>query len=295
MPDHRSAAVRCVLAASNLLPGSGRAIVAAAALAEAYGAELHVVHCVASTLFAPMRTDRSDEILEHTKDDLHRQIRRVAGQHTATASFQVRSGDVPLEISAAASETGANLIVLGPEKPGSVVDELRGSTAERVIRQAGLPCMIANGPISLPLRRVLVATDLSAPAKYALEVGIELLEGAFSHADQGTAATIVELLHVSAFALPYQPVVPQDALNELAERARARWRKTTAVDFVPRIVSAPTPAEGIHAEAAATGADIVLMGTHGHGPLGRTLFGSVASAVLRTVACPVLLLRTPDD
>jgi hypothetical protein len=36
------------------------------------------------------------------------------------------------------------------------------------------------------------------------------------------------------------------------------------------------------------GADLIVMGTHGRGPIGRVVLGSVASAVMRKSACPVL-------
>lgn len=42
-----------------------------------------------------------------------------------------------------------------------------------------------------------------------------------------------------------------------------------------------------------TGADTVVMSTHGRGGLGRWLFGSVATRVLQTAHVPVLLIR-PD-
>jgi nucleotide-binding universal stress UspA family protein len=53
-----------------------------------------------------------------------------------------------------------------------------------------------------------------------------------------------------------------------------------------------TPAAEIVAAAAAWGADLIAMATHGRGGLGRLLFGSVAEAVLRAAPVPVLMIRT---
>ncbi len=50
-------------------------------------------------------------------------------------------------------------------------------------------------------------------------------------------------------------------------------------------------AESIRAHAAAVGADLVVMTTHGRGPLARWWLGSVADELVRSLAAPVLLVR----
>ncbi len=54
-------------------------------------------------------------------------------------------------------------------------------------------------------------------------------------------------------------------------------------------------AETILDHAARLGADMILMGTHGHGALHHLLAGSVCQAVIKKATCPVLLIpsRTP--
>lgn len=51
------------------------------------------------------------------------------------------------------------------------------------------------------------------------------------------------------------------------------------------------PAAEIASAAAAWGADLVAMTTHGRSGLGRALFGSVAQAVLGAASVPVLMIR----
>ena len=41
--------------------------------------------------------------------------------------------------------------------------------------------------------------------------------------------------------------------------------------------------------------DLILMGTHGHGPVSEMLIGSVADKVVRTAPCPVLVVRQPPQ
>ena len=43
--------------------------------------------------------------------------------------------------------------------------------------------------------------------------------------------------------------------------------------------------------AAEQSADMIVMGTRGHGPVGRMLFGSTSHHVVRAASCPVLTIR----
>lgn len=55
------------------------------------------------------------------------------------------------------------------------------------------------------------------------------------------------------------------------------------------------PAEAITVRARELAADLIVMTTHGHGGLGRALFGSVAEHVLRHSPCPVLVVPTRES
>ena len=54
------------------------------------------------------------------------------------------------------------------------------------------------------------------------------------------------------------------------------------------------PASMIVRVATETGADLIVMGTHGRTGLRHLLMGSVAEYVVRKATCPVLTLRTPN-
>jgi nucleotide-binding universal stress UspA family protein len=41
-------------------------------------------------------------------------------------------------------------------------------------------------------------------------------------------------------------------------------------------------------------ADLIVMGTHGRGPVSHLFIGSVAERVVRTAPCPVLTVRHPE-
>lgn len=58
-------------------------------------------------------------------------------------------------------------------------------------------------------------------------------------------------------------------------------------------VEAGVPADVIPEVARDGGFDLVLMGTHGQGPISRPALGGVAEAVMRKAHCLVMTLRLP--
>jgi nucleotide-binding universal stress UspA family protein len=52
--------------------------------------------------------------------------------------------------------------------------------------------------------------------------------------------------------------------------------------------------EKILAQMEKLDADLVIMGSHGHGAIYRTLLGSVSEGVLHDAACPVLIVPVKD-
>ncbi len=53
------------------------------------------------------------------------------------------------------------------------------------------------------------------------------------------------------------------------------------------------PGESIVEAAVAEDVDVVLVGAHNRGTLGRLLMGSVSEHVARHAPCPVLIVREP--
>ena len=51
------------------------------------------------------------------------------------------------------------------------------------------------------------------------------------------------------------------------------------------------PGDQIVAAAEAEGVEMIVVGSHGRGTVGRLLLGSVSEKVVRSAACPVLVVR----
>jgi nucleotide-binding universal stress UspA family protein len=143
------------------------------------------------------------------------------------------------------------------------------------------------------LNSILVPLDGSALAARALPFAARLARSAASH-----------LILVRAH-LPNGDSLPprvHHADQSRAERAtlerdlaHAELRETTdqlrraGLEVEPHFVDG-APAEAILTTAVSTRASLIVMSTHGHGGLGRWLYGSVADEVLRRANVPVLIV-----
>jgi nucleotide-binding universal stress UspA family protein len=79
--------------------------------------------------------------------------------------------------------------------------------------------------------------------------------------------------------------------EEWTDSVLAKWAAgpRAAGARVRTLVRAGLPHREIVAAAREEGADLIIMGRHGRGPLERFLVGSVAERVVRITTCPVLL------
>ena len=87
----------------------------------------------------------------------------------------------------------------------------------------------------------------------------------------------------------YGPVVAltDDDVKEARERVLACFPAAQPVDVDVHIESGH-PANRILERAAALPADLIVIGTHGHGGFERLVLGSVTEKVLRKATCPVM-------
>lgn len=85
-------------------------------------------------------------------------------------------------------------------------------------------------------------------------------------------------------AVAHQLSAQHQQLQSLRQTMSAQGVKVTAL-LIQGYVT-----EKILAEAERWPADLIIMGSHGHGGLHHVLMGSVAEGVLRKARCPVMLV-----
>ncbi|HEY7702119.1 MAG TPA: universal stress protein [Candidatus Limnocylindrales bacterium] len=153
--------------------------------------------------------------------------------------------------------------------------------------RSGLPSNLAPGA-GPQVRRLLLATDLSPTSSLATDWAFELARRS------DAALLIVSVIDTRELVIPGGGYVARvDQVRErreaIAQRLVARGQAIgVAVTF---LVWTGEPGESIVEAASAEGVDVVLVGAHDRGTIGRLLMGSVSDYVAHHAPCPVLIVR----
>lgn len=207
------------------------------------------------------------------------ETRAVADSSVARALFEV------------IEETDAQLVVVGSTHRGTVGRLLPGSVTTSLLHGAGAAVAVAprgycEGPRP-SIDRVGVAVNDSAESREALEAAIAIA---------AAAGARLELIAVSdpnpfGYTSAFEVMTAGEVEGVATEHAREALEH--ARSHVPAGVEAAVhlrrdePGTCLVEESEAL--DLLLIGSRGYGPIGRTFLGSVSSYVTRKAACPVIV------
>lgn len=274
---------RSVLVATDLTEACDAVVQAAGRLAAHSGAALHVLHVVEG--------GDSPERREAARGRLGEQLARALPPGVEPASRSVRAGAAHREIETHALELGAELVVLGPHGGGAAAAHFLGSTADRVLRTSGVPCLVVRGELRLPLARLGVATDLSDPSSGALHLAYRWAPGLT--AGRTGDDPPVRIVHVgwpvTRVDVPdYEEATVRPWLAEEMEAAASAAGTELAAEA--EVLWDNLVGERICRWAEARDVGLLVVGTQGRSGLPRALLGSEAARLARAAPCSVLLV-----
>ena len=149
-----------------------------------------------------------------------------------------------------------------------------------------------NQKESGPMKKILIATDGSESAHKALEFGLDLA------AEQGAVPVIahvapwVDVVPYISFSVP-PPKVPHPLSDEDYEPLVEARAMAEARGLEPRTeLLVGDPINEIVAFADSIEADLIVLGTRGHGAIASALLGSVSRGVLHKSGRPVLVVHS---
>jgi nucleotide-binding universal stress UspA family protein len=295
-----------------------RAIPAAAAFADLAGGDLRLIRVLDTpidSLSPRARTMGVADAALEIRGDMERSVRGIADRIIADTgrpvTAEVAEGfDVAGVLVARAAEPGTDLVVMATRAAGPLGRALRGSVADRVMRESPRPVVLvppgaddARGA-QLQLRRVLVPLDGSAFALAAVDHLLELRGGHNLEFVLLAVVTsgFVDVAPPGLTGLADRAAIPE-AYSALPDRALARTAAEQHLKGVAdrlraqgvnvaraRVIEDPDSAAAINRAVGEDSADFVAMTTRGSSGLKRFVLGSVAERVVRDTSVPVLLV-----
>jgi nucleotide-binding universal stress UspA family protein len=138
------------------------------------------------------------------------------------------------------------------------------------------------------IRRVLLATDLSPTSELATGWAFDVASG------NDAALLVVSVIDPRDLVLPgggYRARVDQVRERRDANAQRLVERGLRLGVTTTFLVWTGDPGESIVAAAESEAVDVIIVGAHSRGIIGRLLMGSVSEYVARHASCPVLIVR----
>lgn len=145
--------------------------------------------------------------------------------------------------------------------------------------------------MKVAFKRILCATDLSDYSNQGISYGITLARefGARLYLCHVTHLPPV-IIHDAAFVYPPDTL---EAINNDAHRKISAIMAGQSIDWKPLVVSGPI-SDKISDVVAEKEIDLAIATTHGRTGLRRLFLGSVTESLMRTLACPLLIVNPPD-
>jgi nucleotide-binding universal stress UspA family protein len=232
-----------------------------------------------------------EEVLRTALAGAERRLAEAAAKLPQVAHRVVREGRPASALAAVAAEHAVDLVVVGTHGRWGVWTNL-GSTADSLLAESPVPVLLAQGFDETPPRHLLVPMDESDNAREALGWAAFLAR----RFDARLTATHV----MSTSLLGHMRLVSSEpAARDLEQRAHtsvADWlqEELRATRLPPAQtsveVTSGVPGLEILATAARLGCDLVVLGCRGSGGARTFSLGSVASAVVRKGAGPILVV-----
>jgi nucleotide-binding universal stress UspA family protein len=139
-------------------------------------------------------------------------------------------------------------------------------------------------------QNILVPVDFSDTSDEAWRVACDLARtsGSFLHLLHVAPDPLSQAWAVETVALDYSGMTRQWIEEAEAKLAAIQPGPGIEPARVTRVVASGAAYPGIMEYANRHAADLIVMGTHGYGPVMHLLLGSVAERVVRHASCPVL-------
>jgi nucleotide-binding universal stress UspA family protein len=286
-----------LVVATDFSPSADQALRRADALAHHLGARVSLLHVIEPLPVVSAWGDPGaaawiglEALQEAGARALERQVAAHPDLRAGVSARHCLIGQPRRDLGALAAEIGGDLLVLGAHAPTGLGQRLLGSTAQAAVHGCPVPLLVCRRPATTAWHQVLAATDFSPSAEAAVALAEALAPEAgkrLLHAHPPLPEATLALMQPDPVQLErFVAEAERMASEHFAEACRrapgwiGQFRRGEAPDLVVR-------------EATLHGADLVALGTRGHGRWLGGLLGSVGQKVLAALDADVLLVPAP--
>lgn len=293
-PSWTQGAPRKILLATDLSARCDRALDRAAALAEAWKADLLAVHALEQPAdFYATDLERRLPSWRRPPDAariVEEQLRHDMLQAAANVSAVVEKGEPTEVILRIAKAQACDLIVTGIARDETLGRFGLGATVDRLLRRTRIPLLIVKQRVRAPYSNILVATDFSESSRHALRAAMAFFP------DQ--RCSIFHAYDAPMAGLAGDPTRYQEEYRKVATRDCAAFLAGAGISDersrrLGLIVEHGYPSHLIRQYVWDQGVDLVVLGTHGRSALFDVLIGSTAKEILSSLSCDVMVVREP--
>ena len=282
-----------LLAATDLSPSSHNTVQRAAMLAQQISAQLELVHVIEKRELEELQRLLGETLKENIQSQNQKLLKELAddigGPLGITAGCHLVEGEVLESITKQADLLSANLLVIGVRGASLTLQQLLGSTAERLLRLIQCPVLTVKQPPLRTYQKVLVPIDFSPWSIGAINLAQTVAPQSkltLLHANDVPFEAQMRIVGEKKKEIQnYRDKVCQDAkirLNQVAKDAglAADWRS---------LVVNGNAVQKILEQEDEQGSDLIIIGRHGYGVVEELLLGSNARQILIHAKCDVLV------
>jgi nucleotide-binding universal stress UspA family protein len=279
--------IRCIVAGVAELVDDDPTLLLGLDLAHRTGATLHLVHAFqlpqlftmspGLELMYPEGTEQYRVQMQALLESIVR--RNPLGERAVCHALAGSPGQV---LPGCAERLRAELVIVGAARRSRL--GFLGTTAQRVLRAAHMPVLVARESLHRRPARVLLTTELSELSSAVHERALDVVEALYG----AGGSQLRSLLVVTLGIVP--PPLSEDSLRRAAHTELDRFllRRRARSSPVHPAVRVGDEATEIVDEARDWNADLLVVGTHARRGVSRVLLGSVAEACIRDAPCSVL-------